>query len=96
MTAKHTPGPWHIDGHEVHAGDGCEFVTTFDPSTAVGTANARLIAAAPELLDTLKEALRVMETAGWQHPFNLHYHDDCDLSCAVVRARAVIAKAEGR
>ena len=63
MSAKHTPGPWryvHAPGYcgELIAQDGttiAEFVV--EPSLD----NARLIAAAPELLEYLQYAV-------WAHP----------------------------
>lgn len=64
MTTKHTPGPWIIR----HGGSG--FVGTEDRTVAIAygddpdchadermQANARLIAAAPELLEALEEAV---------------------------------------
>jgi len=64
---KHTPGPWKIDfGHP--RGNPCGISTKNDgrlvtrfgvfarPSTPEALANARLIAAAPELLKALREA----------------------------------------
>lgn len=71
---KHTPGPWHVVGHgrplvcggklsrnaiEVRAdnGDICELHEHWDEK--IELANARLIAAAPEML----EALRLVENA---------------------------------
>jgi ABC-type branched-subunit amino acid transport system substrate-binding protein len=66
MTTQHTPGPWTTDG-SAHSGDldvispagritliDCEFS---DESEDVLTANARLIAAAPDLLAALMDVL---------------------------------------
>ena len=51
-------------------------------------ANARLIAAAPDLLDALKEATRCLAWHAKHHP--------AGMDCKVVEdARAAIAKAEG-
>jgi hypothetical protein len=71
MAAKHTPGPWHwwkaeIDGKPV---DDDRHVTTLDGPNGnsivyhdaqwrVSDANARLIAAAPDLLEALRDLLR--------------------------------------
>lgn len=54
-----------------------------------GAANARLIAAAPELLDALRGLLALEEE-------NLHGYDDIDVCAEVQFARAAIAKATGR
>ena len=61
MTAKHTPGPW-----SVAEGDGCFIVETNDSVVRFEVAgldmegdryNARLIAAAPDLLEALEAAV---------------------------------------
>ena len=54
MTKQHTPGPWHVEPapNRVHfavRNDGVHVVTGWRE----GAANARLIAAAPELLAAL-------------------------------------------
>ena len=70
--SKHTPGPWHyqIDSHRrgrVFAGNMWLATTwTFPGDYGVGTplpagANARLIAAAPDLLAACKAALELAE-----------------------------------
>ena len=64
METKHTPGPWIIETYSVVASntpvDGgdiiCEAQLIFDDSMRRWQANARLIAAAPELLAALKDA----------------------------------------
>ena len=62
MTNAHTPGPWRFDHDSKIIMDAFHeiFIATVHPSTIgdpVGTdlANARLIAAAPELLEALRE-----------------------------------------
>lgn len=62
MSKQHTPGPWRVTHIGTHASPN-NHVHTFevytDPTNehdnAIGSANARLIAAAPELLEALKE-----------------------------------------
>lgn len=87
---KHTPGPWRV-GDARH--------TVFGPKTGAASPetiatmgknnfreNARLIAAAPEMLEALKVAL---DLEGWQTtcaPVENHFR----------QIRAAIAKAEGR
>jgi hypothetical protein len=101
----HTPGPWVIypetNGTEICAVD----MTPGLPirqlvATAQGTnwiANARLIAAAPELLGALKVALGALKTASRQ----LTEDHKAVLKgawggSAIEAAEAAIAKAEGR
>lgn len=73
METKHSPGPWHIEDEyifdailsrvaTVDFGDDCEETITGAGRTPQGTgrANARLIAAAPDLLAACKAALRAM------------------------------------
>jgi Iap family predicted aminopeptidase len=81
MAGKHTPGPWTAEHAtatrwpRVKAGD------RVIANGVAGFANARLMAAAPDLLDALREMLDA-QVCG---PCAL-----CD------KARAAIAKAEGR
>lgn len=101
MTDKHTPGPWTIEGHPQGTGfrvaDANKRSVAAFPSTSrrpddERIANARLIAAAPELLAALKEAHRLL-------PSLIHTSTDIDaveLGDAIERARAAIARAEGR
>lgn len=94
---KHTPGPWRYVTETDFNGEffGCGVATSeggpefiwfddcIDDETDI--ANARLIAAAPDMLRTLKSADFAFELAG--------YAPD---SIARESIRAVIAKAEGR
>jgi hypothetical protein len=68
MDSKHTPGPWEFDesfpaGAFVTATSGEIVADTFFVAgdTDISTANARLIAAAPELLERLEELLEYNE-----------------------------------
>jgi hypothetical protein len=72
---KHTPGPWVAVGRFVEvADDNVPDICTTDPA-AIGQqnlprsyaeccANARLIAAAPELLEALKELVAAVDAIG--------------------------------
>ena len=95
METKHTPGPWETPGE-----DGGERVICYQDSTGkrrtlahvydgeeFGSmeANARLIAAAPELLAALQRSLNWLSS----------YSGDGALG-AYEQARAAIAKASGR
>ena len=92
MTTQHTPGPWnhaadslrpgrysiYHNGPIAHCGD-----TTAEPGD--GLANARLIAAAPDLLNACRQA------ADW-----IDRHRVSGALGVYDLARAAIAKAEGR
>ena len=103
MSAKFTPGPWHanwtrLNGKAIgfHVADEthgsirhiCEF---YDGTEAMPPeeveANARLIAAAPELLGVLERAIRRLEIA--------HANGDSIMREWIVDARAALAKATG-
>lgn len=66
---EYTPGPWRVydaDDFIVAAGDGfsicdCQPGNPFDVTNAQAVANARLIAAAPEMLEMLRH---VVESGG--------------------------------
>ena len=86
--SKHTPGPWHTAGEQ-----GVQIRSAKDQIAKVWTmrgnewkANARLIAAAPDLL----EALRAMVDYFGPHP-----DVDNGLDETLTAARAAIAKATG-
>lgn len=94
--SKHTPGPWRYHGFVVDSDFSGwrvylptkyrRVITVEGTSAAEADANARLIAAAPDLLAALKAAF---QPAGWSHS------GDC--MCEVCEmCRAAIAKAEGR
>jgi len=81
MNTKHTPGPWHW--HDL-GNDWCVSGANGDnaivaPDRKPSTADARLIAAAPELLAALERI------AAWK--------TDWRIDEAIVIARAAIAKA---
>lgn len=92
IAAKHTPGPWRAREHNsgasiVDAGPFQILLTNTVGATAdVWTANARLIAAAPELLQLVKEALDEFENP----------HSLLDIRDWMAAAKAAIAKAEQR
>ena len=97
---KHTPGPWVVDGDlNIYAGDPNiglrrDVADTFGMGGFGSVeANARLIAAAPELLEAAQKALRIAEE--WieievERPDALESHlRELD------SVRAAIAKARG-
>lgn len=91
--ATHTPGPWEVhprnrfDFSEVLAGDlRVAIIPEWPLLLAENTANARLMAAAPDLLASLVEMLEFADMG--------EIHDE-ETAEAVARAQAAIAKAEG-
>jgi hypothetical protein len=95
---KHTPGPWRITENGCIASQGYVPIRTpfregafregpgrSDHPEEVLQANARLIAAAPELLEALKEQIEP-RAKGWKVT---------DWGIRDENARAAIAKAEG-
>lgn len=110
MEVKHTPGPWKANGAEVWGTHAIRFSLTTGGTPMIATvckhedaerafpydANARLIAAAPDLLESAIQILHNFPTdcdlieAGWG-PLEIEQamqaHDN---------ARAVIAKATGK
>lgn len=102
MNIKHTPGPWTVHSCEVHphheiiAECGRRIATQNDYHDGQDKANARLIAAAPELLDALKEARSMLETASRYFPKSIHNSDRFSLLNVLANTvNPAIAKAEG-
>jgi hypothetical protein len=85
--SKHTPGPWIITGSMISSDDDTTvcLLTSYRDMTPRQTANARLIAAAPELLRALQEIVDAADGKGWEQ-----------LDAGFGKARAAIAKAEGK
>ena len=103
MRATFTPGPWFALGHTVHPdrlGDlhalteiaVCKFrrVGPVKISAQEAHANARLIAAAPELYAWMRKELADYDDMG-------HDGSDCDcVSCVrVAEARAILTRIDG-
>lgn len=98
---SHTPGPWTLLDDQTFSTLGDKRVAganKISPAIVFGglgeetEANARLIAAAPELLEALKE---VTDWLASQRDFELNNALPEEYA-AVENARAVIAKAEAR
>mgnify|MGYP001563947978 FL=1 len=100
---KPTPGPWQtIDGAEIAPCAGpsahvelCRIVgirkgesSWYMPDEA--RANARLIAAAPEMAEALAA---ILKHAGWPEPEKVAVHGDTPLCVAIGQARAALRKA---
>jgi hypothetical protein len=105
IESKHTPGPWKAqlrEGYVRHHAKGqWEVVSAYEtewwiadaaPHTGCDEANARLIAAAPELLAALETVL------SWAEPVagdNRDKEAAANEEASIALARAAIAKAEG-
>ena len=95
--AKHTPGPW--GGNKKVLFRGLNFLASAHFETAEGDANARLITAAPDLLDALSNLLQA-----YSEPDRSLCCDGRDCGCmgstvyqeAEHYASKAIAKAKGR
>ena len=92
MSAKHTPGPWRCgpgDGcAKVQANDGDLCATVYGGNQETDYANARLIAAAPELLEALRACRRAMQN-DWTNKPRIGDEAVC------ARADLAIARASG-
>jgi len=89
MSPKHTPGPWHTGGQDdriIYAADGFAVADATVFHGRPETHNARLIAAAPELLDALKVLLSL-------HDSQVDTADAWNVS--MEEARTAISKATG-
>lgn len=104
---KHTPGPFFIgEIHETKAYSEQTiytdklltrpFATTYAPTAGKVEANARLIAAAPELLEALTNAVAFLTRSEVQEWINRSGAFSNSYGKAVIDARAAIAKAEGK
>lgn len=102
MEHKHTPGPWNAR-HVRRSGNGSARIDIDGPSMAwvaevkIGPnfqqamADARLIAAAPDLLEALQATLA--QCLAWQGEPNEY---SCEVHSEIIRhARAALAKATG-
>ena len=93
--SKHTPGPWKVRNvREVFCGNKriCHVnAASREPLSIkddwdVAAANARLIAAAPDLLEALLRTCAALESVSYSDP---------SIASAINTARAAIAKATG-
>lgn len=104
MTAKkHTPGPWRLDNANSIYGPGDDPEVTMlaavrfqGGDNAKGTANARLMAAAPDLLEALEAAEKEIRRLHCVHtPYFEGKIGEPDLLVAR-QARKAINKAKGK
>jgi hypothetical protein len=102
MTTKYTPGPWRVtsagfdEGTEVNE---ATYVVAADPHMELSLANARLIAAAPELVDALRAIQKTMDGYRSQMKFcdveALSYFREFDRRIEASGFRALLAKIDG-
>lgn len=90
MEQKHTSGPWSINGNKID-GNGYHIVSVNSHRTSEGEANARLISAAPELLEALEKFIEYEKLMDDENLANamFAYVEFADM------ARSSIAKATG-
>jgi hypothetical protein len=86
--SKHTPGPWKVSGGGnapvIQAQDDTWICTSCAPTKEEARNNARIIAAAPDLLEAANSALKLLRGSGFT-----------ESTGAVIQLKAAIAKAEG-
>lgn len=81
---KHSPSPWHVE-RKVHIYSAGEIIiANCPPANESGSVDARLIAAAPDLVKALRACIKVIDEevhagAGDSHP--------------IIKAHAKVAKA---
>ena len=109
MPNKHKPGPWHCGNRDnwwrIYDENGFYIAAARDPSPApnhkadgfdIEEANARLIAAAPDLLAALEAARDVLELANRYFPKSVQNRDTFSLLNTLANAvKPAIAKATG-
>lgn len=61
MTAQHTPGPWHVANGVQIRSERHQIAKVWMMRNGEGNANAKLIAAAPDLLEALRSVWLWME-----------------------------------
>ena len=92
MNAGHTPGPWDVTGCKFPDDDmGGVYYRVQAEGIDASAANARLIAAAPELLEALEVLADAL--ANPVRPGHIAYRSKADL---IGRAERAIAKATGQ
>ena len=106
----HTPGPWILDqfsagiGYEIRGGNtafrkGPRLLAIVKDQESApvneSRANSRLIAAAPELLDALKNSIRLFHEKYGDEPYR-DYPEPSERKENYFEALAAIAKAEGQ
>lgn len=97
LRSPHTPGPWEVycDGFSVAAEDGHIVSTYVEGNTDDEcSANARLIAAAPELLEALQDAILFVDLVRLRARRLRESEQEIEAQDCLDKARAAIAKAQ--
>jgi uncharacterized protein (DUF427 family) len=96
-TQTHTPGPWYemTKGENKYQSSICQEATgkTIAVTYTSNDADARLIAAAPDLLQALKDELQALFT--WSYASPLHKDVKQGIAISIDKIERAIAKAEG-
>ena len=105
MTTKHTPAPWSVSFYTGAIESGEKVVATVNYRISEGNPdnNAKLIAAAPDLLEALQLIFKHYDRNNGEAPHHCHAHkahwdlDDspCEVCSDWEKARAAINKATG-
>ena len=97
--ARHTPGPWRWGEFCNRQGGKVKELVGAEPADEIilecgclDEANARLIAAAPEMLAALKEEFGILSQVDWRWASE---DEKLDLDKRLRRIQSAIAKAEG-
>ena len=85
MEAKHTQGPWRLYGYDVGTAQDETLAVVCAMDGDTDEANARLIAAAPDLLAALEDIVQASDA-----------NDGNSLMHAIQAAQTIIAKARGK
>lgn len=99
--AEHTPGPWHDDGYRIHAPTDDEdkrngrVIVEYKHVDGFNDADAPLIAAAPELLEAIDDALRLYDEGMKSREAAERTWASGEVPKAWAKCRAAIAKARG-
>ncbi len=97
MATKHTPGPWKQEGNNIVADytATCGVVASVSamPNKWETEANARLIAAAPELLEALRDVMGWYDTSDVAHLMTKQ-GEQAEYQRTLRAARAAIALAK--
>ena len=96
--SKHTPAPWVIDGDQINGADGapiCETVIAMNAEqAAILAADARLMAAAPEMAAEMRRYLPIIDAI--EKDPALWWRLTAGTGIATANGyRAALAKAEG-
>lgn len=98
MNAQHTLSPWSSPERERIEFNGMRLILAADGVSEIGYVvfdeDARLIAAAPDLLAALREFINGHAEAALSY-MRATEGDDSPIAHAITQARAAIAKAEG-